>query len=106
MECDGQKNGFIKFKRSKKFGNLKTDDTSEEKKNYPKIDTIKIPSHVREQIGKIKAVTNAGDTIVTNQSNTGGSRDYRSDIEKIRTELAEIRRQKEEMLQRGSLQSK
>jgi len=105
MECDGQKNGFIKFKRSKKFGNLKTDDTSEEKKNYPKIDTIKIPSHVREQIGNIKAVTNAGDTIVTNQSNTGGSKDYRSDIEKIRTELAEIRRQKEEMLQR-SLQSK
>jgi superfamily II DNA helicase RecQ len=87
MECKGQKNGFVTFKKSSKFS--KFDDTSDEEKTDRKSTTVKIPEHMRAKLNK------AAKAKPVNVPKSKGSKEYRSAADKLRAELAEIERQQQ-----------
>lgn len=96
MECAaGQKNGFVTFKKSTVFGNLNKENDNEEQ-SKTKFSTVKIPIHLRNQMDNMQKVSQGINEVNQNNDKNGkGSKEYRSDIEKLRAELAEIKRQKE-----------
>jgi DNA-directed RNA polymerase sigma subunit (sigma70/sigma32) len=82
MECAGQKNGFVTFKRSK---NLDINDKEHDDEGNKKASTIKIPSHIRDKLGKLT-------TTRTDSKPEKRSHEYRSEAEKLRAEIEEMKR--------------
>lgn len=94
MESSGRKmgqtnKGFVTFKMSKSSNN---EDQYIEKEKGPKCDSVKIPHHVRQRMSQLnKGVSTKTKTTASSK----GSKEYRSEAEKLRAELAELKRQKE-----------
>ena len=85
----GQSNkGFVTFKISKTSNN---EDQYIEKEKGPKCISVKIPNHVRQQMSQL----NKGVGTQTKTVSSKGSKEYRSEAEKLRAELVELKRQKE-----------
>ena len=81
--------GFVTFKISKTSNN---EDQYIEKEKGPKCTSVKIPNHVRQQMSQLnQGVGTQTKTTVSSK----GSKEYRSEAEKLRAELAELKRQKE-----------
>lgn len=89
-----QKKGFVTFKMSESSRN--DEDQYVEKDKTPKFNTVKIPNHVRQKMSELKRGPEATSKATSKASTTSkGSKEYRSAAEKLRAELAELKRKKE-----------
>lgn len=99
MECAGQKNGFVTFKKSKSFQTTRgedEEDVNDEKRK--KSSTVKIPTHIRDKMEKLRK-DNPTKQVVSIPKEKG-SKQYRSEAEKVRAELAAIKKQQEELMRK------
>jgi hypothetical protein len=93
MECAGQKNGFVTFKKSSKLKSYDENDDADI--TPPKSSTVKVPNHIREKMHRMAQATQAKTKNTSEKSKPKGSKEYRSAADKLRAELAEIKRLRE-----------
>ena len=95
----GQQKGFVTFKMSKMSGNK--DQYLEKEKTPIKFSAIKIPDHVRQQMSQMSKGSIV--TLSKAPSPSKGSKEYRSAADKLRAELAELKRKREMLSSQSNL---
>ena len=93
MECAGQKNGFVTFKKSS--WKSKSDDTVTKDNKVSKSTAVKIPNHLLQKMNTISQASARKSSAISNHNQVKGSKEFRSEADKIRAELAELKKQRE-----------
>ena len=89
------------IKKSKPFQNMREEednDDEEENEKKKKRSTVKIPTHIRDKMEQLRK-DNPTKPVVSTQKEKG-SKQYRSEAERVRAELAAIKKQQEELMKK------